>query len=287
MTTLVDIDNETKPGDLDQLRKDLAAAAESESEQPSDDAPVEEKLPEKYRGKSMEDIIEMHRNAESELGRRGNELGQYKQLTDQLLDLKRRDDLVKGGADPDNLDEDDDPLPKITSEDLFDDPDAAVAKAVEARLKREERKRKKMEAQTEAQKLETEFMERHPDAAEIANDEKFVEWVNKSPSRQMLAQAAYQNNWAAGSTLLDEWKMRNSSVEEEAPKEERKSNENIEAARKASTASVGASTAADAPTGKVYRRLDLIRLKLEDPEAYADPSFQQEIMRAYSEGRVK
>ena len=36
---------------------------------------------------------------------------------------------------------------------------------------------------------------------------------------------------------------------------------------------------------KVYRRADLIKLKMTDPQRYED--MQPEIMAAYSEGRVK
>jgi hypothetical protein len=36
---------------------------------------------------------------------------------------------------------------------------------------------------------------------------------------------------------------------------------------------------------KVYRRADLIRLRLENPDRY--DALQDEIMKAYSEGRVK
>lgn len=284
MSTLVDPDN--TPGDIDALKKSLAEAGASSAKQ-NEIAKEASEIPEKYRGKSVEEIIEMHRNAESELGRRGNELGQYKQLTDQLLDLKRRDDLVKGGAAPESLDEDDEPYPKITQDEIFDDPDAAISKAIEARLKREERRKQREQEQTQAQQVEQAFMQRHPDAAEIAQDEKFIKWVNESPSRSMLAQAAYQNNWYAANTLLDEWKENSSSGNESFNKEERRKDPNIEAAKSAGTISKGASQVADAPTGKIYRRLDLIRLKLEDPEAYSDDNFQQEIMKAYAEGRVK
>jgi hypothetical protein len=38
-------------------------------------------------------------------------------------------------------------------------------------------------------------------------------------------------------------------------------------------------------TKKIYRRADLIRLKMTDPDRYE--SLQPEIMRAYTEGRVK
>lgn len=279
-SALVDIKNEDGVGNLDKLRKDLAEAVTK----PVEDAPAEEpksQEPEKYRGKSREDIMEMHMNAERKIGMTGNELGQYKQLTDQLLDLKRRDDLAKGGAEA----EEEEPLPAITSTDILDNPEEALGRAIDARLNRVERQREKKEQQTQEERLAAAFNSRHPDAAELANDPEFVEFVQSSPSRQMLASAALQaGNLYAANTLLDEYKSRKPKAEE---REEPARDSNIEAARKASTVSTGASSASDAPAGKVYSRLDLIRLKLEDPETYGSEAFQDEILRAYAEGRVK
>ena len=123
---LVDLENEV--GNVDRVRKQLTEAVAT-PQAPEPEATDEPKEPQKYQGKTREEIIEMHRNAERKIGQTGNELGQYKQLTDQLLDLKRRDDLSSQGVEVEE-----EPLPKITSEEILDDPDAAIEKAVEARL---------------------------------------------------------------------------------------------------------------------------------------------------------
>ena len=285
-STLVDIKNEDGTGNLDKLRQDLTEAITAtdndrkETEAAEKQLHSEDVIPEKYRGKSIEDVIKMHQNAERKIGQTGNELGQYKQLTDQLLDLKRREDLAKGGAEP----EEEDDLPKITPSDILDDPDAAVARAVEARLNRAERKKERQSAEEQAVRLQESFAARHPDAADIAEDPEFQQFVQKSPSRQMLAAAALNaGNLFAANVLLDEWKSGRSSEETH----EGQSEPAIEKARKATTISSGSSHASDAPAGKVYSRLDLIKLKLHDPETYQSEQFQNEIMRAYAEGRVK
>jgi len=284
-SALVDTISENKPGDLDKLRQDLAGAAgQSQETSRQQEQQLESDEPEKYRGKSRTEVIEMHRNAERKIGQSGNELGQYKQLTDQLLDLKRRDDLAKGGAE---AEEEEEPLPEITQTEILDDPDAAIGRAIDARLNRAERKKERQAEETQEAKLQTAFAQRHPDANEIVQDPEFQEFVTGSPSRQMLATAALNTgNLYAANVLLDEWKARTSSASDEVTKES-DGDTNIDAARKATTLSTGASTASDAPTGKVYSRLDLIRLKLTDPEAYGSEAFQQEIMRAYADGRVK
>ena len=279
MNTLVDLKNE--PGDLTQLKKDLADASQPATEQPKP-APAADTLPDKYKDKSTADVIDMHRNAESALGRRNNELGQYKQLTDKLLDLKRSDDLRKGGASEADIEEE--PLPELTSTDMLDNPAESVAKVVDARLTSAERKREHREAEAAMSAATADFAEKHPDAGEIAKTPEFIEWVKASPLRRRAAVQAYNKDFTAGSDLLDEYKASLDTTGEDDVKDEEAT---LEAARKASTVSTGASQKGDGPTGKQYRRLDLIRLKLEDPEAYGDPAFQQEIMAAYVEGRVK
>ena len=285
---------ENEPGDLSALKKDLAAAA---TQQNQDDPAGSEKdltddVPEKYRGKSIADVIEMHQNAESELGRRGNELGQYKSLTDQLLSLKRTDDLRKGGAEEDEIEEF--TIPEVSSTELLDNPAGVIGGIVSDALTHDRQKRQKDADKKAAEDLSADFATKHPDAAEIANSKEFIEWVQNSPSRALSGFNAAQGDLTAGDALLTEWKelqateTANDNVSDD--KDESSSTDtdpNIEAARKAATESTGANNSNDKPTGKTYRRLDLIRLKLEDPEAYADPGFQNEIIKAYAEGRVK
>lgn len=284
MSNALIVDNVNEPGNTDQLKADLRAAGTTPESKPNEEAPKGEEIPDKYRGKAVEDVIDMHRNAESALGRTNNELGQYKKLTDQLLDLKRHDDLLKGGADEADIEEV--TLPEISSTDMLDNPTDAISKVVDARLTADSQKRDRDAAEAAALEDQREFAEKHPDAGQIANDPKFVEWVSKSPTRLRAARAAYEGEFGSGSDLLDEWKAlsTDTSIEDSGTVEE---DANLEAARKAGTISAGSTQTTDAPKGKVYRRLDLIRLKIEDPEAYADPGFQQEIVAAYNEGRVK
>lgn len=274
---------ENAPGSTKQLREDLTAAVTQENSDAQKPAPKATDVPEKYQGKSVEDVIDMHRNAESALGRATNELGQYKSMTDSLLDLKRREDLVKGGADAAGITEIE--LPSISSTDLLDNPTEAINRVVETRLTADSQKRETEAAERVLSGLEQDFATKHPDAGEIAASDKFVAWVGKSPLRLRAARAAYEKDWQSGIDLLDEYKAQSS---QDASDDDNANEEAaLEAARQASTLSAGASQVGDGTKGKTYRRLDLIRLKLEDPEAYGDPGFQQEIMRAYSEGRVK
>lgn len=280
MSILVDYDDNALPGNVEQLKKELAEDSARSNPSSDKDTSPEDALPEKYRGKSLRDVVEMHRNAEAELGRKGNELGQYKSLTDRLLELKRTEDLAKGGATADEIEEE--VLPEISATDLLDNPTQTVSKLWEAKEKSAEKRRQREAEKAKKQEMEAEFASKHPDAGEIAQDSKFIEWVKSDPARTYMVMTAAQGDLYAGDLILQEWKSRQHSSEE-PPKVKKP----IEEARKATTESTGQSHTPDAPSGKTYRRLDLIRLKLSDPEMYGDEAFQREIMRAYAEGRVK
>ena len=45
----------------------------------------EPELPSKFKGKSITDIVSSYENLEKELGRKGQEIGELRQLTDQIL----------------------------------------------------------------------------------------------------------------------------------------------------------------------------------------------------------
>ena len=84
-------------------------------------APTQEEptIPEKYKGKSLDDIIRMHQEAEKLIGRQAQEVGEVRKLADELI--KRQ---ITPQDQPAKAIEDD--------TDFFADPVKAVNKAVES-----------------------------------------------------------------------------------------------------------------------------------------------------------
>lgn len=121
---------------------------------------------------------------------------------------------------------------------------------------------------------------KHPDFGSIANDTGFQEWVKASPVRLSLyAKADAEFDFSSADELLSTYKelkqVRSNSVSTAGKQQQAQ-------ALKAASVDVGGSGEV---TKKVYRRADLIRLKMTDPDRY--DQLQPEIMAAYSEGRVK
>lgn len=275
-TKLVTPTNE--PGDLDALTAELKESVTmepAEGEEPTH-TPVDGNagsealdIPKKYQGKTIAEVIEMHRNLESAYGRQANDLGSQRKMTDKLLDLKRTDDLSANAA----------ALPEVSAESLLDNPTQALDSYLDAREQRTAESTEQRLAQMEAALSQEHFQVKHPDAQSIGDSPEFAAWVSASPLRTRYANLAMEGNWQAAGELLDEYKARPDQKPVENP---------LDAARDAGfTSAQTTSDAAARSTKKIYRRADLIRLKLERPQVYEDPQFQEEILAAYAEGRVK
>ena len=241
-----------------------AFAEEVEVDTPEVETEVEYQIPEKFRGKSEKDLIDMYANLEKELGRKGQEVGELRKLADEFLKSKVNQ-----------------PEPEPEEEiDFYEDPKKAVEQLLkkDPRLKEVESQAAAMKAQAAMQKLQS----THPDYLDVVQDSAFQDWVKGSKIRMQLFQAADQYDFDAANELLGTWKERsmiNKTKEAEAEQE---------ADRKAALkgAKSESRSSGEAKAGKkIYRRADLIRLKQTDPNRY--DMLADEIYAAYAEGRVK
>lgn len=231
-----------------------------ETTQPEDD------IPDKYKGKSLKDIITMHQDAERLIGRQGSEVGELRKVVDDFIQSQTQP--VKTERKP----EDD--------IDFFTDPATAVQKAidshpsiVEARKNAELNKKEAARAQ---------FLAKHPKAMEQIADPRFIEWVMASEYRQnLLVRADREYDVAAAGELFTAYEERLSLIQQTQKAEE--------GARKATTQRASTGNAAggstDGPGRKIYRRTDIIKLMRDDPERYA--AIAEDVRKAYVEGRVR
>ena len=233
----------------------------------AEEQPQEVELPNKFKGKSMEDIVSSYENLEKELGRKGQEIGELRRLTDGILQQQ----LTTSQSGTEVQEEE---------TDFFDDPDKAVNKAIESHPKfREFEEQQKVQvAQATTQQLQNE----HPDYIEVVSDPKFQEWVQKSPVRTQLYVSAHNYDIDSARELIGNWKERSliSNTSEAEANKATKRDQALKAGRGVSR------TSSESTAGKkIYRRADLIRLRTQQPERYE--ALQPEILAAYSDGRVK
>ena len=232
--------------------------------------PIEE-LPEKYKGKSALDIAKMHQEAEKLIGRQANEVHEVRSLADQLL-KQQLDSNAK--AKP--------PIEESLEDDFFADPASAVNRQVEKHPAVLEARQAALEMKKmkTAQQLST----KHPDFATVASDAGFQDWVKSSAIRlNLFAKADAEYDFESADELLSTYKeLRQIKQQNQNTQTAAVESKAQEQAMRAATVDVGG---AGETSRKVYRRADLIKLRMTDPDRYMQMS--DEIMQAYSEGRVK
>ena len=242
-------------------------AAEAAAKAPAAEPEVESNVPEKYRGKSTEDLVAMLSEQERFAGKQSQEVGDLRRSVDSLIQAQL--------AAPTQA-----AAPAAVEEEInfFDDPekamDAKIANHPEVRAARESA------AQFQRMTSTNQLRAKHPDMDEIVSDDSFIGWCKDSPIRTSLLQNAHQNyHYESADELFSTWKERKGLVKQQVAVEKKERSNQVKAA------STGArpSNAAPSPVKK-YRRGDIINLMNTDPERYARMS--AEIMAAYAEGRV-
>ena len=250
-------------------------AGEDQTNDSNDEGGTE--LPDKFRNKSMEEVVNMYQNLEKEFGRKGNEVGELRKLTDELLQLeiqqkKQNQERVSSKEE------------QISDDDWFTSPKEATDKYLQnSGLAKEVEQLKEKLTSRDREEAHKAFVEKHPDYQDLAQKEDFQTFVKDSKYRLDLAQKADQYDYEAANELFDLYKaIRANSGASNEDNGADKAQQQQEARKRATLE--GTSNRSKG-TKKVYRRADLIKMKMNDPERYM--AMQDEIMQAYSDGRVK
>ena len=230
-------------------------------------------VPDKFSGKSVEDIVKSYQNLEQELGRKSQEIGELRNLSDSFL----KAEISRNGPQTSQQTENSDPE---SEDDFFEDPSKAVNSLIEKHPKFQEFQEFQARQSQDTSKVQLE--QAHPDYVDIVQDTGFQDWVKASKFRVNLFEEADKYNYEAADELLTHWKER-SMIDKTAEVKQEQVNSRKKALKTGKTESRSSS---ESTAGKkVYRRADLIRLKQTNPDRYAD--LADEITSAYVEGRVK
>ena len=248
--------NEVQPETEEEIQQEVEQPQEPESS-----------LPEKYQGKSLEEVVKMHQEAEKLLGRQSSEVGELRKVVDDYIGSQ-----TQSAPQPQHVEPEDDI-------DYFTDPQAAVNRAIENHPKI--REAEQYTADYKKQSALAALNNKHPDMQEILGDPKFAEWIKASKIRTQLFVAADQQYDAdSADELFTLWKERKTVAQQTAKVEKQARKQTLKAANTGN-----ARGSAEGSRKKVYRRADIIKLMKTDPERYQ--ALSDEILTAYAEGRVK
>lgn len=222
-------------------------------------------VPEKYKDKSVEELVQMHQEAEKLMGKQSSEVGELRKVVDDYIHQQTQ--LTQPATEP------------VEEIDFFSEPDKAVNNAINNHPSVKQ-------AQQIAQEYRktnalTQLQSKHPDMQEVLQDEKFLEWVKGSNVRtRLLQQADQQFDVEAADELFSNWKERQQLLGTTAEAEKSQRKQQVKAASTGSS-----SGSSERASRKIYRRADIINLMRTDPNRYQ--SLSDEILKAYAEGRVK
>jgi len=249
-----------------------ATTEEVTQEAQAEETPQPEfEVPEKFAGKSTEELVEMYQNVEKMMGKQASEVGEQRKLIQSLMESQNR----ATEATPTKEE-------AVNFEDQFySDPAEAVNKAIEnhPELIEARQERKIQQQQHQVGVLEKAY----PDWQERVATKEFQDWVGASEIRTEMfkkADSDYRPDYAI--ELFDMFDKVNmiDKTKEVQKAESQKRDKALKA-----TSTETRSTSDSIGGKKVYRRSDLINLQVTDPSRYA--SLADEIQSAYAEGRVK
>ena len=264
--TLIDERQEEELETTDQLDTQDTVETPHEEEQPVQQPEV----PEKYQGKSVEELVQMHQELEKFSGKQSTEVGELRKVVDDYiqtqLSTQQAPQQQQQFGDEDDVD-------------FFVDPKTAVSRAIDNHPKIRE-----AEAYTQKYKQQAtlaQLKSSHPDMEQVLQDPKFAEWIKGSKVRtQLFVQADQGYDYDAANELFSLWKEKNQVVQQTAQVERSARKDAVRSATTGNARGTG-----EGSRKKVYRRADIIKLMRTDPERYQ--SLSDEIFKAYAEGRVK
>lgn len=272
--SVIVLDSSEEDGNQNEAPEASAKPADKAPEQqPQAAPPPADDLPEKFRGKSPSDIARAYKELESHLGRQAQEIGELRRTHDEFI----RSTLAQRQASQpakDQPEQDDD-------SEFFVNPRQAIKKL----LQEDEviRELRQVSAETQMDRARRLLQSKHPDSPQLVQDPAFVEWVNKSPVRAAMLMHAHQNyDVAAADELFTTWKEIKGT---KAAAAQGAADAARETQRQAGVMPTGNAAPETSGGKKTYRRVDLVRMMMNDPDRYA--SMNDEILAAYAEGRVK
>ena len=222
-------------------------------------------LPEKYREKSLDEIVKMHQEAEKLIGKQAQEVGEVRKLADELIKQNLGSRQQQTRQEEPEVDFFENPQ-KAVQRTVDNHPDILAARQVTLEMKRSQ--------------IQQRLAQEHPDFGDIARDQDFANWVKSSPVRiRIFEQADSGYDFDSANELLSTYKQLRSV-------KQKQTSDDGEVTRKQNLKAVGVDVGGSGESSKkVYRRADLIRLKMQDPNRY--DALSDEIMQAYQEGRVR
>ena len=256
----------------DELETEIQEASEaSESRQAENSV----EIPERFKDKSIEDVIKSYTELEKAYSRQGNDLGEYRKLSEQLLALES----AGGSKETETQSED------ISIDALYDDPKGTIEKVVSQRVSG-------LEQQIQQERFNERLKQmnsKYDGWQEEVRTPEFVNWVQEwanTPVRQRLVMQGDQGDLdAAEEVLLSYYEKK--QLAQQARQSERKAKRDADLAK--GTLESGSPDSPESETTFSRKKLLDLRIRAKQGDRKATEFLkdnQLDIARAYAEGRL-
>lgn len=266
--------------DLEQLERneaeDLKKAQDALDTELADVGKTSGGIPEKYRGKTLEEVIAMNEELVRKASRLGNEVGQLRQFRQTAeLELQKSKPVEKK---------------EVNVDALLENPAEAVETVIgQSRQIRELTEKVESISGGQARK---QFETSHPNYEQDLQNEEFIEWAMKNPVRKALATAADRYDFVAANQLWSMWQERQDLVKE--TEDTKKAQAKAVKEKKLRDGTLESGTGNSTETKKIFSRREIRDLKtralLGDRKAsdiVNDPEWQAQTMQAYIDKRAR
>ena len=256
----------------DELETEIQEASEaSESRQAENSI----EIPDRFKDKSIEDVIKSYTELEKAYSRQGNDLGEYRKLSEQLLSLES----ASGSKQNETQSED------ISIDALYDDPKGTIEKVVSQRVSG-------LEQQLYQERFNdrlAQMSSKYDGWQEEVRTPEFVNWVQEwanTPVRQRLVMAGDQGDLdAAEEVLLSYYEKK--QLSQQARQSERKAKRDADLAK--GTLESGSPDSPESDTTFSRKKLLDLRIRAKQGDRKASEFLKEnqvDIARAYAEGRL-
>lgn len=229
-------------------------------------------VPERFKGKDINDVIKSYEQLEKLNSRQAQDLGAMRRQVDTLMEAQLRQSSPAQA-----------PSKPVSVDDLYEDADGVLRRVVKETTSNEINELKDELKQIRLEKKMVELESKFPGWQQKVQDPDFLTWVQDSPYRVRVVQAADQGDFDAAEEILGMYYE--TSTQANAEYEERVATQQLHDAMLES--------GGPAPTELVdtYSRVDLMekRLAAKNGDRVAERWLQahsDSIAQAYAEGRI-
>ena len=256
----------------DELETEIQEASEASESRQADNS-IE--IPDRFKDKSIEDVIKSYTELEKAYSRQGNDLGEYRKLSEQLLSLES----ASGSKQTETQSED------ISIDALYDDPKGTIEKVVSQRVSG-------LEQQLHQERFNdrlSQMSSKYDGWQEEVRTPEFVNWVQEwanTPVRQRLVMAGDQGDLdAAEEVLLSYYEKK--QLAQQAKQSERKAKRDADLAK--GMLESGSPDSPESDTTFSRKKLLDLRIRAKQGDRKATEFLKEnqvDIARAYAEGRL-